>query len=983
MAYYLRTLGGRPELWDDEKLVFKQLQPLLLVAYLERKGEQNRLAIANAFWPELDKENRLGRLSEVLRVLSLDAPQAIIKSIDNERISTDVRSDIKDLMHSIEQEDYELSIELYKDHYLKNVEHNKRLKLDDSPDIYDWLMAEREGLVDTMRDALLNYAELKAAQDDNQEAAKLAQQALNTRTEQSFLIPKDYQRIHTLLKASNHPRAIQVEREIIKLYENKELTLSQTPTEAKAKLKTPSNLPSTPSPLFGRKAELEECTAILKDTQSRLLTITGPAGIGKTHFTTELARKLKGYQPFKDGIYLVLLEQSTNQEELLQEINKALKLTPIGTKEPLDAIKHHLPDKNLLLVLDNFEQLIHETKILDELLKHCPNLKLIVTSRAHIPSDWANQYSLAGLKYPTQTYNLTLSDALSYPAIQFFLSEAQKANKTFTLNNDNLNEVLNLMQHTDAMPLALKLSASWLNTIPLTKLNEELKQNLTLLDTQEPNQRSVTNALETSYQRLSQEEQQAFNKLAIFAGEFSLEAAQEITNINLTQLRTLQKRSLINTTETNTYQFHPLINQYAQQKLSQNPAVNKSLIEKHANYYLNQIQKRRTGTPEEKNNIYKKLGNQFNNISQAWQNQEKQDPTQLPQYAHALRLFCQEAAHIPQCLNLLNQTQERLQKQSIQSPEISSSQAWLNNVVGDHLKALGQANLVLAYNNHSSKSALLNSEVALNTLGSLYSETGYYEKARESFLKIIDLFESLEVQKSTLLNLVVVSIYLGEYTDAEEYLTEAERYYSSNATVDRITLIQLLKGRLFIEQKKNLEAKNILSEALLKARQHNLLFMIPRLEFYYACSLQGLGEIKESNEIFDQVFKQVTTDRRFLLAMDVGFELVKNALIKSEIEIAKMRLCSTLKLLSVNPHETRGLTGIITAMNYFKKVNKTADYQNLTRILQAHWPRLKSSDRKYLEEPAGQYSKEDYIIDEEIKKIRHTLCTSDLHASVY
>jgi len=307
MSYYLRSLGGRPELWADSELIYKQLQPLVLLCYLERSGEKLRLDVANAFWPDLDKQDRLARLSESLRLIEHAAPGAVIKLDEDNKLKANVSSDVQDLTMAIEQENYDFVLEIYRGHYLQSVEQNKRLKLIDT-DIYDWLLAERETMLDMTRAAILDFAEIKAAQEHYDEAAKLALKAYNLKTEQSFLLPQSYQRIYTLLCAGQETKTLRTAKEAIQLYDEEAITLYDDFQAARRQLATANNLPQVSDSLIGRQTELEECAALLRG-DTRLLCLIGPPGIGKTAFSKDLTRNLRGYSVFKDGIYALWLEQ--------------------------------------------------------------------------------------------------------------------------------------------------------------------------------------------------------------------------------------------------------------------------------------------------------------------------------------------------------------------------------------------------------------------------------------------------------------------------------------------------------------------------------------------------------------------------------------------------------------------------------------------------------------------------------------------------
>src|SRR6266511_1891140 len=276
-----------------------------------------------------------------------------------------------------------------------------------------------------------------------------------------------------------------------------------------------TNLPAQPSPLVGRERELQELLRLVPD--SRLVTLTGPGGSGKTRLALQTAAEL--VERFEGGVFWVPLAAVSDSELVEPTVAQA-----IGAQ---NGVADQIQDKGMLLLLDNFEQVVDAAPNLSELLERCPHLRLLVTSRARL--------RIAGERdYPVEA--LPENDAVT-----LFRDRAAVA--------EPLEAVHTICRRLDGLPLAIELAAARTRLLPPDQLLERLEHALPLLtggrrDAPE-RQRTLRSTIEWSYDLLEEAEQQLFWRLAVFAGSFTVEAAEEVCEADLETLESLREKSLI------------------------------------------------------------------------------------------------------------------------------------------------------------------------------------------------------------------------------------------------------------------------------------------------------------------------------------------------------------------------------------------------------------------------------------------------------
>jgi predicted ATPase/transcriptional regulator with XRE-family HTH domain len=350
----------------------------------------------------------------------------------------------------------------------------------------------------------------------------------------------------------------------------------------------PNNLPVPPTPLVGRGHELRVITKQLLEPSCRLLTLTGPGGIGKTRLAIEAGRQLESH--FPDGVYFISLAGVGMIEAVIPTMADVLGLTFSGPAEPILQINTFLRTKETLLVIDNMEHLLEGGSLLGEILQHTQRVKLLITSREQLHLQWEWIFEVQGLPVPeTADVNLERNSA-----VMLFVQRASQASRDFTLETEDMEALVRICKLVGGLPLAIELAASWVRMLSCSEIALELEQGLDFLETKKVDlplrHRSIKAVFNHSWTLLTDQEQLLLMRLSVFKGGFAREAAITAMGASLIILSSLVDKSLLRYRKnTDRYDLHELIRQYAFAQLQSDPIEELQTSEKHALYYANWI----------------------------------------------------------------------------------------------------------------------------------------------------------------------------------------------------------------------------------------------------------------------------------------------------------------------------------------------------------------------------------------------------------
>jgi predicted ATPase/class 3 adenylate cyclase len=341
--------------------------------------------------------------------------------------------------------------------------------------------------------------------------------------------------------------------------------------------KRPTNLPVQPNSLIGRERELSELVALLGEEGVRLVTLTGPGGTGKTRLGLQVAAEL--LEEFRSGVFFVSLAPIGDPVLVVPAIAEALSLREVAGEQLSETLTTYLREKQMLLVLDNFEQVIDAATDAANLLRHCSDVRLLVTSRERLRITEECVYAVPPLGR---------SDAVA-----LFNTRAHAATGRFAVTEENASAVVDICLRLDGLPLAIELAAARTPALTPQALLERLERRLPLLTSgardAEERQRTLRGTIAWSYDLLSQEEQTLFARLAVFVDGCRIEAAEAVCAADLDGLTSLVEKSLlrqrVDPDGQPRFMLFETIREFATERLADVHAL-ESVRARHADYYL-------------------------------------------------------------------------------------------------------------------------------------------------------------------------------------------------------------------------------------------------------------------------------------------------------------------------------------------------------------------------------------------------------------
>ena len=651
------TLFGAPQVRLKDKVIadFHSSKAQALLYYLAVTGRaHSRVALAGLFWGDLSDTQARVNLSKCLSNLRkllgdhLTISRQVIEFNRESSYWLDVEQ-LLDAALSTEPIDAQTAgapstnttaqkvDKLYQGDFLEG------FYVQNAPEFEQWVQLERERLQETYLYSLSALAEQSSQDGDLGSAIRYMQKILSIEPWQE----KAHRQLMGLYAQNGQRSAAIAQFESCRANLQDELAVdpSQETIELLEKIRdrwdglqarngaarptaTPApshNLPAQPTPFVGRASEIDDLLDRLADPNCRLLTLVGPGGIGKTRLSIEVATRLIATDT-ELSITFVPLAGVSSGSGLVAAIAQALQFRFYEEVPPRQQLLNFLKEKQHLLILDNFEQLVEEVELLTDILLAAGKVKLLVTSREALSLQEEWFYPVGGLAYPaTVAQNVGIDGKADAVALfqQCALrtgSDSAKALET----EDALKHILHICQLVDGIPLGIELATTWLHVMSVAEVAVEIEKGLDILTTRMRNvsqrHQSMRAVLEQSWALLNDNEQDASMKLAIFRDGFDRQAAQLVVSTSIVTLAALVEKSLLTVASDGSYQMHKMLQQFLCEKLQEMPAEQEKTLTRHGEYYLDLL----IGLADELNSANQKaaldtVDHHFTNIFAAWQ----------------------------------------------------------------------------------------------------------------------------------------------------------------------------------------------------------------------------------------------------------------------------------------------------------------------------------------------------------------------------
>lgn len=307
-----------------------------------------------------------------------------------------------------------------------------------------------------------------------------------------------------------------------------EISVAQNDAKVIRKSKNSLSIPITP--LIDRNNEVSAIKKLLRNGEVHLLTIVGLGGVGKTRLAMKVAYDL--VEDFVDGVFFVSLAETNDHNLIIPLIAQALKIQEIGVETSTQQIVEYLENKRVLLVVDNFEQVLAAAPQLSKLLTQCPLLTILLTSRVSLRINGENEFPVLPLELPDGQIERSIQKLYEYPSIALFLERARAVKPDLSITNEKMQVIAAICTRLEGLPLAIELAAARIKSLPLPYIFEQLENRFSFLVGGSKDlprrQQTLYSTLAWSYDLLTQWEQVLFVRLCVFVGGFSLDAAEAI-----------------------------------------------------------------------------------------------------------------------------------------------------------------------------------------------------------------------------------------------------------------------------------------------------------------------------------------------------------------------------------------------------------------------------------------------------------------------
>lgn len=670
----------------------------------------------------------------------------------------------------------------------------------------------------------------------------------------------------------------------------------------------PNNLPSQLSSFVGKRKEIEAVKEKFKE--SRILTITGPGGAGKTRLALEIGNDV--VDDFENGVWISDLASVNDPGRLPETIVCSLRIKAQPDKTSLSTLLNYLKDKNLLLILDTCEHIIEAcASLCERILQNSPDVKIIATSRESLKCRGEKTHIVEPLSFPGTKGKLSLQELKEFEAVKLFIDRASNVNPKFKATADNIHLISKICERLEGIPLAIELASARMKVLSLEKISERLEDRFKLLTTgsrtAQPRMQTLKALIDWSFDLLTDEEKILWRRLSVFSGGWSLDAAEEVCSDEflskekiLDLLENLTEKSIITFDGLNDwYKMLETIRSYGNEKLiesKEHDAVSQKLLD----YLILFTEKteNETSGPDQKLALeqFEKLNANFEAaLRWAYQNHKAEEALTL---AGGLGIYWRLRGHFQTgrkwlrvLLELNAETSKLVRAKALNWAGTFANRQGNNGVAGKYLdeslslyraagnkqgiaSSLYRLGFVLnaqGNRNDAVKTAEECLEIykaiddkqgissSTNLLGILHHENNEPAKAKNYYKESLQISQQngdIQGIAVCLLNLAHASSDLGNYKEARKHLTESlEKFreigdvYDAAICLHKLGDLEALEGKYDQAERTYCESINIRKEMKDDAGVALSYYSLGKVRFQTRKYSDALEDFKKSLEI--------------------------------------------------------------------------------------------------------------------------------------
>lgn len=664
-----------------------------------------------------------------------------------------------------------------------------------------------------------------------------------------------------------------------------------TPTAAASTLP-----PKLDANFVGRTVELRRIATLLAQNDCRLLCVVGPGGVGKTRLAQRALQELA--PAYSDGGAFIPLEDISESGELGGRLAREMGVSLTGSDEPLDQVIEFLRERQMLLVLDNFEQLAADASILERLMQTCARLKIIVTSRVRLAHAMEWLLPLEGLPCP----EIEDQDRFeAFDAVRLFVQAAQRVEPALVPAVEAAS-IVDICRQVEGLPLALELAAAWTRVLSCDAIAAELRQGSQLLHTVDAahpaRHASLEIVFDQSWRLLSPTERDALSRLSVFQGGFSAEAARAIAAAPLPVLGALADRSLLRKDGARIF-LHPLVQQLSALRLDDGES-RESTEKAHGLYFHRLMAQLRRGVENGDRDALQQVDTEFENCRMAWRWSIAQGATDaLSGSVQTVTQFCDHRGRLDEGLSMLRHA--IASSAVLDDPKLHAlvlgKAAHLEYRLDRYVDAIATATLgmkIVAATPDADAQAQ-----CLKVLGTCHLRLGHHEVAKRFFEKSLKLAlacSDVRHRSAMLSSLALVQKALANYDEALRVSIEAFELQRRVGDVAGEALSLNNLAALHIERQQFEAAGEYLKPALVLCERHGLATTRVYVLTNLATVATKTGQHEAAEAYGARALEHAQAIGNRFVVSYLRFQFVRFALRRRDVNAARSELRSGMEL---------------------------------------------------------------------------------------